>query len=408
MAVPVFAHLETPMTLRATINLPTAAARTWDVTVVGAGPAGSLAAKQLAQLGNRVLLVDKAAFPRGKVCGCCLNHNSQTSLQAAGLGDLVSDLGAVSIHHLRIGAGSRYAELPLGGTVSLSRQAFDAALVTAAIAAGADFLPQTEARLGATTFGRRTLKLRHPEHRGELQTRVLLAADGVGSGLMKGTDGVGSSIQEHSRLGAGVVIDRDVAGYRRGTIYMACGRHGYVGLVRLEDNRMDMAAALDLKPLKEAGGMGALATRIISDAHFPEVPGLAQLKWQGTPFLTRRAGRVYADNALLIGDAAGYVEPFTGEGMAWALASGLAVVPIAHRAIHGWSPALGEEWSRVHRRVVRRRQWLCHTLARGLRHPRLTCGVVRFVSRFPVLARPFTRALSSRADVPTNISTLIR
>ena len=383
------------MTLPGTINLPTAAAETWDVTVVGAGPAGSLAARQLAQLGNRVLLVDKAAFPRGKVCGCCLNQNSQASLQAAGLGDLVSGLGGVPINRFRIGAGSQHAELPLHGTVSLSRQAFDTALVTAAIEAGAAFLPQTEARLGATTGDRRRLKLRHAEHRDELQTRVLLAADGVGSGLMKGSAGVGSSVREHSRLGAGVIVNRDVADYRRGTIYMACGRHGYVGLVRLEDNRLDIAAALDRRPLQEAGGMGVLAARIICDAHFPEVPGLAQLKWQGTPFLTRRAGRVYADNAFLIGDAAGYVEPFTGEGMAWALASGLAVAPIAHRAVDAWSPALGEEWSRAHRRVVRGRQWLCRSLSRGLRHPRLTCGVIRFVSRFPVLARPLTRALSS-------------
>ncbi len=392
------------MKVEATIDLQTAATTIWDVTVVGAGPSGALAARQLSQLGRRVLLVDKASFPRTKVCGCCLNPRGQQSLQAAGLGNLVSSLGAVDISRLKVGSGSRQADLPLQGTVSLSRQALDSALVTAAVDAGVQFLPQTEARLGATSTDGRIVRLRQGKRHEELQIRVLVAADGVGGGLMKGSE-VDSTVRENSRVGAGIIVNCDAAHYRRGTIYMACGGDGYVGLVRLEDNRLDIAAAFDRKPVKQAGGLGPLAAQILREAHFPEIPNLDRRQWQGTPLLTRQSHRVFAKNAFLVGDAAGYVEPFTGEGMAWALAGGMSVAQIASRAVDGWDPALGEEWSRVHRQVVGRRQWLCRALSRGLRHPRLTHATIRVLSQFPFLATPFIRSL---AETATTIKSGIR
>ncbi len=60
--------------------------RSWDVIVVGAGLAGSLAARQLALAGARVLLLDRATFPRWKVCGCCFNPHAQSALAAVGFG----------------------------------------------------------------------------------------------------------------------------------------------------------------------------------------------------------------------------------------------------------------------------------------------------------------------------------
>ena len=58
----------------------------YDAVVIGAGPAGGIAALGLARAGRRVLLVDKQRFPRAKVCGCCLNASAVATLREAELG----------------------------------------------------------------------------------------------------------------------------------------------------------------------------------------------------------------------------------------------------------------------------------------------------------------------------------
>src|SRR5580658_10826881 len=83
----------------------------WDVIVIGAGPAGSVTALELARLGCRVLLVDKASFPRSKVCGCCLNGAAIGTLHDLGLGNVLAD--AVSLNRVSIAAGSRVADVKL-------------------------------------------------------------------------------------------------------------------------------------------------------------------------------------------------------------------------------------------------------------------------------------------------------
>ncbi len=145
------------MTVAPTIAPAEAAGRAWDAAVVGAGPAGAVAARELARRGRSVLLIDKATFPRWKVCGCCLNGSALDTLAAVGLGDLPARCGAVPLERVRLEAGGRGAELPLPGGVALSREAFDAALVRAAVAAGVAFLPGTRVV--------RSLRERVPEDR---------------------------------------------------------------------------------------------------------------------------------------------------------------------------------------------------------------------------------------------------
>ena len=123
---------------------------THDVAVIGAGPAGAVAARELARRGQRVVLFDKATFPRRKVCGCCLNGNALAALAAVGLGDLPRRLGAVPLDRVRVNAG-RDAILRIPTGVALSREAFDAALIDEAIAAGVAFRPATAATLGDAT-----------------------------------------------------------------------------------------------------------------------------------------------------------------------------------------------------------------------------------------------------------------
>ena len=345
------------------------------VTVIGAGPAGAVAARELARRGVNVLLVDKAAFPRPKVCGCCLNAAALAILDAIGLGHVPAACGAVPLKRVRVAAGRRSAELPLPGGVAVSREALDVALIREAEAAGATFQPGTV--------------LRSPP-----SGTVTILATGLA-----GSDAVPDP---RSRLGAGVVVPAADAPdfFAPGTIFMATGHGGYVGLVRVEAGRLDVAAAFDTAFVKSAGGLGPAAEAILAAVGWPVVPGLAELPWKGTPALTRRPVAVAGPRWFAVGDAAGYVEPFTGEGMAWAVASAAAVAPLAARAAAGWDDRFAREWQTAHARLVGRRQRACRLVARGLRSPVLTGLAVRVLAAVPILARPAVAALNRPPVLP--------
>ncbi len=341
----------------------------WDAIVVGAGPAGSIAARELARRGRSVLLLDKVTFPRPKVCGCCLNVAALAALRSVGLSDLPARCGAVPLRGVKLAVGGRMADVRLPGGVALSREAFDAALVQEAIAAGVTFQPGVIVQPG------------------QLTPRVLIVANGLSSQLVPERP----RVADNSRIGAGVIADEAPSFYDPGRIFMAVGRGGYVGLVRLEDSRLDIAAAFDPSFIRQALGLGQAASRILHEAGFPTIANLEALPWRGTPMLTRTARQVAGERWFAIGDAAGYVEPFTGEGMAWALASGAAVAPIA---AHEWSPASAVAWKQTHARLIRRRQRLCRVVARVLRSPMLSRWVVRVLAMAPALSRPVVGVLN--------------
>ena len=198
-----------------------------------------------------VLLVDRASFPRWKVCGSCLNGRALAVLATAGLGDLVERHGAIPLTTLRLATGRRSSVVALPEGRALGREAFDTALVQAALAAGAAFLPSTRADLKGVGASSRMVLLRQGEQARAASARVVLAADGLGAGVRAG------KAIEHSRIGAGVVVNEAPAFYHPGTIFMGCGAGGDAGLVRLEDNRLDLAAAFDPALLKRSGGPGA-------------------------------------------------------------------------------------------------------------------------------------------------------
>ena len=175
---------------------------------------------------------------------------------------------------------------------------------------------------------------------------------------------------------------------------MTCGAGGYAGLVRLEDGRLDVAAAFDAARLRADGGPGRAAARLVREAGWPAPDWLAELSWRGTPALTRRRTAHRRGRVFVLGDAAGYVEPFTGEGMAWALASGVAVAPLAARAVERWRPELARRWETLHRRVVARRQAVCRVAAAVLRRPGSPACSFASSPAPPALASPVVRYLN--------------
>lgn len=351
----------------------------WDALVIGAGPAGSVTARELARRGRRVLLVDKATFPRTKVCGCCLNGAAVKTLERIGLGHVLE--GAVQLNRVNIAAGSRSANVRLMRGVALSRDVFDTRLIESAVQAGVEFRPNTMIPLSRDLTG------------SEFEAGVVIVASGLTGG---------DAIPEPgSRIGGGVVLPASASDrfFTPGTIYMATGRNGYVGLVRVEDDRLDIAAAFDPAFVKSSGGLGPAAETILQETDWPVPSGLATAAWKGTPALTRRPTRLAGHKYFVVGDAAGYVEPFTGEGMAWAVMSAAALAPIAAQE---WHPGLIREWEATHRRIVARRQHLCRVVSRVLRSPMLTGLAVRALEVMPMLARPVVLRLN-RPDTPLNV-----
>jgi flavin-dependent dehydrogenase len=383
------------MMIAATVDLVEAGARTWDVIVVGAGPAGSLAARELARHGAAVLLVDKAHFPRAKVCGGCLNLRALSTLSAVGLGGLVERCGAVPLSSLELAASGSRARVSLSGK-ALSREVLDAALVQVAIEAGVRFLPETHAHLASVRGPTRTLLFKCNGKEILARSRVVLGANGLGATLLTGQADVRTIVSAGSRLGAGVIAEEYSAVFAAGTVTMACGKGGYVGLVRIEDGRLNIAAALDAGFVKQARGLGNAAAAILREAGFSSVDRLASLGWHGTPLLTRHASRPAAERVFLLGDAASYVEPFSGEGMAWAMESAVAVVPFALRACRDWHPSLVRQWSMHYRQTILKRQWVCRAAANVLRQPRLARLIVVALTHLPVLAAPIVRYVNHR------------
>jgi len=365
----------------------------WDVIVIGAGPAGALAAHQLASHGLQVLLVEKRAFPRWKICGSCLNGVALRALEQAGLGHLVDDLGAVSLERIRLGLPGLQVELALPAGRSLSRGRLDLALSEAAVAVGAVLYAQTEATVAGTCPGGREVLLRSGAGVQTTSGRVVLVASGLGSPGLAADLPIRMRINPRARIGAGCELDAGVKGYGGGTIHMAIGRHGYVGLVRNEAGALNLAAAFDRPQLIAAGGPAASAADVLAEAGFDPLPQLADAPWRATAALTRRSTPPAAERLLLLGDAAGYVEPFTGEGMGWALVGALAVVPLVLQGQSDWSRGLEREWARRHALRIGSRQRFCHGLAFALRRPGLSRSLLAAAGRWPAAAAPLLQHL---------------
>jgi flavin-dependent dehydrogenase len=178
---------------------------------------------------------------------------------------------------------------------------------------------------------------------------------------------------------------------------MVTGKGGYVGLVRLEDERLDVAAAFDPVRVRNAHGPGRAVEELLQAVGWPLIPSLTECVWKGTPPLTRRAPRVAGERIFMLGDASGYVEPFTGEGIAWALSSAVALAPLATEAARSWHPSFAVRWTATHRRLIRNRQRACRAITWGLRHPDFFRSCVAILSRWPGLATPLVRHLNAAA-----------
>ncbi len=364
-----------------------------DVAVIGAGPAGSVLARALALRGRSVVLIERATFPRRKVCGACLSGHAVRELGGAGLGELLLAHGAIPQVGFRLGVGGRVrraAFVQTAGGVALSRARFDALLTNEAAAAGARVLFGTSATVGPD----RTVTLTGATA-GALRAGAIVMACGL-PGAGRGAASLASKVRPGSRVGAGCEVAPgayDAAFFTPGTIHMAVAAGGYVGATVTEGGELNLAGAYDLPFLKQHGGPGAASAAIFRAAGFPVPPAMDDAAWAGTPPLTRTAGDVAAGGVFLIGDAAGYVEPFTGEGMGWAIASARAAADPVDAFLNG-DPTAEEQWRTAYRRRVGRRKRWCRAVAATARTPLAARVAAAALNRLPSLAGPLVRHLA--------------
>ena len=152
------------------------------------------------------------------------------------------------------------------------------------------------------------------------------------------------------------------------TIFMSVGKGGYVGGLILNDDTIHIAAAISPALIAHYGEVDSAVQSILIESGAKEFCAFKNLKWRGTPALTR-SGTVAAHRYFAIGDACGYVEPFTGEGITWALQSAINVAPYVKDGVQGWRPELASSWQALHAKTVGRSQRFCNLTASILRLP---------------------------------------
>ena len=393
-----------PQSVAATLSGAEAERERWEVIVVGGGPAGASCAARLAMRGIRTLLVDRQPMPRAKVCGCCLSR-----LAVGELADLAATPAGTSLGDLRIAAlvsvqllhQGRAASVSLPGGGVISREALDPALVRSGITVGAHWLPESRVTAVDDAPAGVTLAIHHP---GSPAQRVLVAyyvvwAAGLGGlvPLSRGSsrEAARGDVSRQSRIGFGAIVPSEALGIPAGHLMMGVGAEGYGGIVRLEDGRLDLAAALDpgsvSRGIDPARALIALLTQAAGPAFVTPSFQAALLSAvvRATPPLTRRAGLVAGSGGriLRVGDAAGYVEPFTGEGIGWALAGGrllAAAIAPGDRLVGVPLPdpaTVAAAYAAAYRRVLGSRHRRCQRVAGLLRRPAAVAtavGVARF------------------------------
>ncbi len=300
-----------------------------DVAIVGAGPAGSSAAAELAGAGFSVAVFEKDVFPRHKVCGEFLSAAGRRRLERWNLGPELERAGAESIveggFYLSDGSSRGFA-LPEPAT-GVSRWTLDAMLATHASRRGAEVLFSRDVGgLEGNLSEGFEVTARGPDGEKRYAARALLAAWGRWSPLDISFEREFASKKAGRFFGWGRHYEGD-SRHLAGRVHLYFFPGGYCGLSRVENGGVNFAGIVSEERLREAGGGWEGFTARLRETHRPLAEHLAPLRPSGeilgsqTVLFQKHSAEFR--NVLAAGDAAGVRDPFTGDGQAAAIASGV-------------------------------------------------------------------------------------
>ncbi|MEU3838613.1 geranylgeranyl reductase family protein [Streptomyces sp. NPDC028635] len=380
-----------------------------DVIVVGAGPAGSTAAYYLAAAGHSVLLLDKAAFPRDKICGDGLTPRAVKELTAMGVG--IDGDGWVRTAGLRVyGVGATVlmpwptvASFPAFGLVR-TREDFDQLLARHAVAAGARLLEATKVTAPVIDAATGRVTGVTAEHDGASRTYrapVVVAADGASSRLA-----VALGLHQRIDRPMGVAVRRYYTAARRnddhleiwldletrnrsGRTYMP---FGYAWIFPVGGNTFNVGLGtfhVGQKPDVDHRQMLQAWTRRLPAAwHFDEAHAVGPVRGAPLPAGFNRHPQ-YTRGVLLTGDAGGMINPLSGEGIDYAMESGRLSADVVSRALAQPTAARREQVLQSYPDLVRSCYGSYFTLGRlivqALNRPAVMKAVATNSMRLPVL-----------------------
>lgn len=317
--------------------LPVGTVETFDVVVVGAGPAGSSSALHLARRGHRVLLVERSEFPRDKACGDGLTRDSVDLLLGLGLGRELEGflkINGLRLHHRGVAKEIDSSRIQGEAGLVVPRRELDALLARRAASEGALLLQRTRAvDLMFDEACVAGVVLERAGKRIQIRTRLVVAADGAHSriaaraGLRAGSrTRSGTAMRGYYDVHAEVSPDFHVfvplpkttptseyAGY--GWVFPVRGTIANVGVGFFSTSRDG-----EMPNLREVFD-GFLARLTSTEGPFERLEPIGRLRG-GSLVSDHDPGSCHGRGVALVGDAAGLVDPFTGEGIYAALRSG--------------------------------------------------------------------------------------
>lgn len=355
---------------------------TFDVAIVGGGPAGSTCAAFCARAGLRTVVLEREKFPREKVCGDCLNPSCWPILNRLELVQRVRDLPHAKldrVEFIAIGGRKIVVDLPASdqGEIAIKRSVFD------------DLLLQRAGILGTKIREETTITSLLKDRDWKIETAAgenftahwLIGADGRNSTVARLRNLLPRPARERIAVQSHLPLPADF-GNRVVLQFLAGGYSGQAPVTEQELNVCLVATPRDIDALKTW-----------ASSHFGISPNHT---WRTITPLTRPAISASHKNLFLIGDAARVVEPFTGEGIYYAMRSGeLAATAITkifrgedrQSVLHEFNCAYGETY--------RGRLWINRLARAAVLSPRLGSLFIRAARIHPALLRLLTRKIVS-------------